>query len=145
MDNGLFIATLDFGTNYFNGSNYWLEIDVKTNNAGSYASLTPLQPIMPAPYSVFAENAGNLSGTISAGQLSGALSPAQLPATVVTNGANISGTFTGNGAGVTNVNLQTVNSGGAIVWVTNLTVFTTGGTYPVGTDPMSVAAFSGSG
>src|ERR1051325_4856455 len=34
--NGLFTATLDFGGGIFNGSNYWLEIDVRTNGGAAY-------------------------------------------------------------------------------------------------------------
>jgi hypothetical protein len=44
VTNGLFITTIDFGAGWFNGSNYWLEVDVRTNGAGSYAGLTPLPP-----------------------------------------------------------------------------------------------------
>src|SRR5258708_7376721 len=34
LSNGLFTATLDFGPAAFGGSNYWLEIDVRTNGVG---------------------------------------------------------------------------------------------------------------
>jgi hypothetical protein len=44
ISNGLFLATLDFGAGAFNGSNYWLEIAVRTNGAGAYTTLNPLQP-----------------------------------------------------------------------------------------------------
>ena len=56
-------------------------------------------------------------------QVAGPISLAQLPAGVVTNGeggVNISGTFTGNGAGISNVNLLNVISDGAINWATNV-------------------------
>src|SRR4051812_2887797 len=29
--NGLFTTTIDFGVGTFNGANYWLEVDVRTN------------------------------------------------------------------------------------------------------------------
>ena len=48
-----------------------------------------------------------LAGSIPANQVSGTLSLTQLPLAVVTNGAsgiNISGTFSGNGGGLTNLN-----------------------------------------
>ena len=48
VSNGLFLATLDFG-NVFTGSNYWLEVDVRTNGASTYTALSPLQPVTPAP------------------------------------------------------------------------------------------------
>ena len=65
ITNGLFTATLDFGAGIFNGSNYWLEVDVRTNGGGGYANLNPLQAVMPSPYAIFANTASNLSGTIS--------------------------------------------------------------------------------
>jgi hypothetical protein len=79
VTNGLFLATIDFGPGFYNGSNYWLEVDVKTNLAGSYIQLSPFQSLTPAPYAVFAITASNVSGTISA---------AQLPTVVVTNGGS---------------------------------------------------------
>src|SRR5579859_5493612 len=35
ITNGLFITTIDFGEGVFTGSNYWLEIDVRTNGGSS--------------------------------------------------------------------------------------------------------------
>ncbi len=86
VTNGVFTVAVDFGPGIFNGSNCWLEIDVKTNSAASYNDLSPLQQLTPAPYAVFANTASNVSGTISAGQLSGTVPIAQLPANLVTNG-----------------------------------------------------------
>jgi len=67
---GLFITTIDFGAGIFSGSNYWLEVDVRTNNAGSYTVLSPLQAVTPTPYAIMANNASNLLGTLPAAQLS---------------------------------------------------------------------------
>src|SRR4051812_11994942 len=36
---GFFTMKLDFGSGVFNGSNYWLEVAVKTNGAGAYTVL----------------------------------------------------------------------------------------------------------
>jgi hypothetical protein len=106
VNNGLFTATIDFGAGFFNGSNYWLEVDVKTNLAGGYTALTPLQALTPTPYAVFAATASNLSGTVPATQLTGNLSSGQLSGTygsaVTLNNAGNS--FSGNGAGLTGVN-----------------------------------------
>ena len=33
VSGGLFIVPLDFGAGIFTGSNYWLQVDVKTNGA----------------------------------------------------------------------------------------------------------------
>ena len=105
VTNGLFTTTLDFGA-VFAGKATWLAIAVRTNNTGSYASLLPLQQLTPTPYAIFANTASNVSGTVSAGQLSGTVPLAQLPGAVLTNNetsVNLSGTFTGNGGGLTNL------------------------------------------
>ncbi len=121
VSNGLFTVTLDFG-NQFPGAARWLEITVRTNGGGAFTALTPRQALTATPYAIAA---GNLSGTLAAAQISGSipvtqitgtLPLAQLPSQVVTNahtGVTLGGTFTGNGAGVTNLNLS-LNSGGAI-------------------------------
>jgi trimeric autotransporter adhesin len=99
MTNGLFAVTLYFGASAFNGNARWLQIAVRPGNStGAYTNFALRQPITPAPYAIYANAASNFSGMISA---------SQLPASVVTNngaGLNLSGTFTGNGANVTNVN-----------------------------------------
>ncbi|MSU58560.1 MAG: hypothetical protein EXS35_10340 [Pedosphaera sp.] len=98
VSNGLFTVTLDFG-NQFPGADRWLEIAVRTNGGGVFTTLAPRQQLTPTPYAI---TAGNLSGTLPL---------AQLPAAVVTNGAggvNLTGSFTGNGANVTNVNAATL-------------------------------------
>ena len=92
VSNGLFAVTLDFG-NQFPGADRWLEIAVRTNGAIFFTPLVPRQRLAAVPYAI---TAGNLTGNIST---------AQLPVSVVTNGAkgvSISGTFTGDGAGLTN-------------------------------------------
>ncbi|EEF57871.1 FG-GAP-like repeat-containing protein [Pedosphaera parvula] len=123
VSNGLFTATLDFGAGVFTGSNYWLQIGARTNgNVNPYVMLAPLQPVTPAPYAIFAPNAGTAqtaasADSIAATNISGTIALAQLPPTVVTNnatGMNLTGTFSGDGAGVTNINLASVNSSGTI-------------------------------
>src|ERR1700756_3702802 len=47
VSNGLFVVTIDFGAGVFNGSNYWLEVDVRTNGAAGYVNLNPLQSLTP--------------------------------------------------------------------------------------------------
>ena len=90
VSNGLFSVTLDFGTGVFTGPARWLELDVRTNGAGGFTTLTPRQPLLPVPYSIMANSASNLLGTLPAGQL---------PGNVLTNGQNIAtlnGTFNGD-------------------------------------------------
>jgi hypothetical protein len=104
VSNGLFTVSLAFNSAAFDGSARWLDIGVTTNGGATFSSLTPRQPVTATPYAMIA---GNVTGVIPL---------AQLPASVVTNGAsgiNITGTFSGNGAGVTNVDLA-LNSGGSI-------------------------------
>jgi len=105
VTNGLFLATINFGPGVFTGGSNWLELAVRTNGATSFITLAPRQPVTPTPYALYAANAGS----VAAANLSGTVAWAQLPASVVTNGASISGAFTGNGAGVTNVNAGTLN------------------------------------
>ncbi len=98
VSNGLFTVTLDFG-NQFPGAARWLEIGVRTNGAGSFFTLSPRQPLTPAPYAI---TAGNVTGGgLAAGTYGNAVT--------FSNGANsFAGTFTGNGANVTNVNAATL-------------------------------------
>ena len=116
VTNGLFLATLDFaGT--FTGNTYWLEVDVRTNGAGGYTVLSPLQAVTPTPYAIFANTASNVSGTVSAAQISGAVASANLSGTyssaiVLNNAGNtFNGSFTGNGASVTNLNANNLTAG----------------------------------
>ena len=65
VNNGLFTTTLNFGSGVFTGTNYWLDISVRTNGNGAFTGLTPRQPITPAPYAIIAETAetvNNLPG-----------------------------------------------------------------------------------
>ena len=117
ISNGLFTVTLDFG-NQFPGTNRWLEIDVRTNGAGAFTNLSPRQAINPTPYAIYSAAAGTAAtaSSVSTSNILGTVPLAQLPPTIITNGAtgvNITGTFSGNGAGVTNLNISG-NTGGAI-------------------------------
>ena len=150
ITNGLFTVTLDFGSGVFTGPNRWLEVGVRTNGSGSFATLSPRQSILPTPYALYASNsttaltassaatavngvvttgtyadpgwitslagskisgnisgnAANITGTLPVAQLSGTIPLAQLPSAVLTNnssGVTLSGAFSGNGAGLTNI------------------------------------------
>jgi hypothetical protein len=109
---GLFVTTIDFGAGLFNGSNYWLEVDVRTNNppnTANYTQLTPFQALTPTPYAVFANTASNVSGTISAAQINGVVANVNLPSSPTVSGTVTAGFFAGNGANVTNVNAAALN------------------------------------
>ena len=108
VTNGLFIATLNFG-DVFTGTNYWLSIGVRSNGGGSFTALNPLQELTPAPYAIYAPNAGAAASaaSVAASNISGAFLPAQLPAGLVTNtetGVTLGGAFSGNGAVLTILN-----------------------------------------
>jgi hypothetical protein len=88
VDNGLFTVTLDFGQN-FPGADRWLEISVRTNGGGAFATLSPRQALTPAPYAIYAAgaNAAGLSGTIGAANIAnGSITSAKLtPSTITSN------------------------------------------------------------
>ena len=95
VSNGLFTVILDFGAGVFNGTPYWLQIGVRTNNGGTgFTSLSPRQELTPTPYAIFAEgaNAAGLTGTIPAGDLTG-VSGTGLTGVALLAGGNA---FTGN-------------------------------------------------
>jgi hypothetical protein len=97
ISNGLFAVVLDFG-NQFPGTARWLEVSVRTNGGGAFTTVVPRQPLTQTPYAIQA-------GSVAAGGIIGSLNNSQLPSGTVTNGAagvNISGSFSGNGAGLTN-------------------------------------------
>jgi hypothetical protein len=104
VTNGLFTATIDFGSEVWNGQTNWLQISVETNNATSFTALTPRQQFTPTPYAIFAEggNAAGLIGTVPMGSLSGIYGG-------VINLTNAGNSFTGNGSGLTDVNSLTLD------------------------------------
>lgn len=53
VTDGIFTATLDFGSNVFTGDARWLEIGVRPGDStGDYTILSPRQELMPAPYAL---------------------------------------------------------------------------------------------
>ena len=54
VTNGLFTVTLDPGANVFTGAARWLDIAVRPAGVATFTSLTPRQPITPAPYALTA-------------------------------------------------------------------------------------------
>jgi len=104
VTNGLFTTTIDFGAGIFTGASFWLEVDVKTNSGASYSLLTPLQSVSPTPYAI---TAANVSGPVPAAQIAGGTIGTAVTLNNVSN--QLAGTFTGNGANVTNVNAAALN------------------------------------
>lgn len=118
VNNGLFTTTMDFGSGVFTGSNYWLEVDVRTNGADSYTALTPLQALTPTPYAIMANNASNLLGTVPAAQLSGTLQNSSLPANPTFSGTVTANAFSGSGTGLTGLNPANLSAGTAAINIT---------------------------
>jgi alpha-tubulin suppressor-like RCC1 family protein len=124
VTNGLFTVTLDFG-DQFPGTDRWLEIGVRTNGGGSFATLSPRQLLTATPYAVRSANAATAASasSVAATNITGTIPLGQLSSSVLTNGAsgvNISGSFagnlTGNAGGLTNVPTSSLVQNGVLVW-----------------------------
>ena len=118
VTNGLFITTLDFGANIFNGGTRSLEIGVRTNgDTNAYVVLSPRQALTSVPYAIQALNAataGVLTAPLPATNMVGTipnslLSPnvAILTNNVIFSGSVTASNFTGNGTGLAGVNATT--------------------------------------
>jgi formylglycine-generating enzyme required for sulfatase activity/photosystem II stability/assembly factor-like uncharacterized protein len=107
VTNGLFTVTLDFGP-VFTGHATSLAIGVRTNGGASFTGLSPLQELTPTPYAIYSPNAGAAASanSVAGSNIVGAIMVTNLPSAVITNGASgitLSGAFTGNGGGLSNV------------------------------------------
>jgi hypothetical protein len=116
VSSGLFTTTLDFGSAVFTGTNYWLQIAVRTNGAATFTILTPRQPLLPVPYAIFANSASNLLGTLASTQLSGTLPASAFvgytnTVTLTNSGNSFGGTFSGNGTNLVNLNASQLTGG----------------------------------
>lgn len=60
VSNGLFTVTLNFGYDVFKGDARWLEIRARTNGVGGFTLLNPRQSILPTPYAMHAQFAGDI-------------------------------------------------------------------------------------
>ncbi|HHY84149.1 MAG TPA: hypothetical protein GYA07_01245 [Verrucomicrobia bacterium] len=94
-----------------------------SDGVNGFAALDPVQPLTPTPYAISALYANALLGTLPASQLTGTLPPGQLSGVysgpVTFNNANNSftGTLSGDGSGVTNI-----QAGALALTSTNLSV-----------------------
>jgi len=110
INGGSFMATLDFG-GVFSGTNYWLEIAARTNVSGAFTTLSPRQPVLPAPYAIYSANSGNATvagsaNSVAGSNIVGTVGFTQLPTSILTNNATgvvLNGTFSGNAGGLTNI------------------------------------------
>jgi trimeric autotransporter adhesin len=106
VSNGLFTVMLDFGAGVFTGGSNWLEIAVQTNGGSGFTTLAPRQQVTPTPYAIFANTASNVLGTVPSAGLAGNYDSA---VTLDNPGNSISGTFTGDGTSVANVDAVTLD------------------------------------
>jgi formylglycine-generating enzyme required for sulfatase activity len=102
VSNGMFMATLDFGTNVFTGAGCWLEIGVRpAGTEEDFLVLNPRQPIHAAPYAIYSLKAEGLTGTLPVAQLPA--NAVRLDSTPVFTGTVTAATFRGDGAELSNV------------------------------------------
>jgi hypothetical protein len=116
VTNGLFTVPLDFAAN-FPGASRWLEIAVRTNGGAVFTTVVPRQQLTATPYAITA-------GSVVSGGL-----PAVYTNVVTFNNAanSFTGSFAGNGSGLTNVNAATLGGlGAANFWKTAGNSNTTG-------------------
>ncbi len=67
VTNGLFAVQLDFGPSAFQGSSRWLEIAVRPAGGGSFTTLSPRQPLTPAPYALSLAPGAVITGSVPLG------------------------------------------------------------------------------
>jgi alpha-galactosidase len=120
VSNGIFTASMDFGSGVFTGDPRWLEIAVRTNGSVSpYVTLAPRQALTATPYSLYANsvNAAGVAGVIADSQLSANI--ARLNSNLVFTGAvqflntsnQFTGSFSGNGGAITGLDASHLSSG----------------------------------
>jgi len=142
VSNGLFFTYLDFGSNIFNGTPYWLQIGVRTNQSpGDYELLLPRNPLTPTPYASFATAvpSAGISGTLPDTLLSSNV--AKLDANSVFTGVvqftnptnSFQGVFYGDGGSLSNLNAASLVGG---INTTNPTIH---GVVTHGTDISSIS------
>jgi hypothetical protein len=86
VSNGVFTTTVDFGAGVFDGTAYWLAIGVRSNGVGSYTSVTPRQPVTPAPYALYATASAIADGAVTSAKiLDGTIATADLANNAVTS------------------------------------------------------------
>lgn len=102
VSNGLFTVAIDFGASVFSGANLWIEIGMKpVGSAGDFITLVPRQSLAPAPYAIHTLKAQTLIGPLPDAQLSTNI--ARLDSDQIFGGAVRASSFSGDGAGLSNV------------------------------------------
>ncbi len=78
VTNGYFCTSLDFGSSIYDGTAYWLEIEVGEAGSGTYTMLGNRQALNPSPYAIFAASVAD-----------GAVTPAKINADGSSNGQTL--------------------------------------------------------
>lgn len=94
VSNGIFTVTLDFG-GIFTGTNYWLDVSVRTNGNGVFFDLAPRQAITPTPYAVMANSASNLLGVLPPTHLGAGTAAINISGSAASFNGSLSGNVTG--------------------------------------------------
>jgi hypothetical protein len=116
VSNGLFTVPLDFGTNIFDGTPYWLETAVKSNGIPAFNILAPRHPLVATPYALHAVTAGRAAAADSVASLNFA----SIPTTNVVHLTNrflmiAEGSATAHSVSVQDLSLSLQASGGGSV------------------------------
>jgi hypothetical protein len=124
VSNGLFTTAIDFGAGVFTGTNYWLEIGVRTNGGGAFTTLAPRQAVTPTPYAIFARTSATVASGSAVTSLNGLKDNVTLAA-----GQNVTITPSGN-----TLTFASAGAGGSGIWsVLNNNAYYTAGAVGVGT------------
>ena len=125
VSNGLFTVALDFGAGIFTGPDRWLEIGVRTNGDGDFATLSPRQALTASPYAIFAGTSANVASGSVVTSLNGLKDDVTLEA-----GNNVSLTPNGN-----TLTIAAATGGGSSIWsALNNNAFYNTGNVGIGTN-----------
>lgn len=95
VSNGLFVVTIDFGSKWFDGTQLWLELGVKTNGGGGFTTLSPRSQITATPYAIFAATAPVAPNSVDSTHIiNGQVANADLANNSVTSAKITDGTIT---------------------------------------------------
>ena len=131
VGNGLFTQQLDFGA-AFDGNARWLELSVQTNGAAGFTTLTPRQPLTPAPYALFAGAANSAVSAANAATANSATTVAAggVNSTAIQDGAVNTAKIADGTVTAADVNAPTFN---ATFWKTDGNTGTAPGMHFLGT------------
>jgi len=143
VTNGLFTVTLDFGNGVFTGPGRWLELDMRTNGNGAFTALLPRQPVLAAPYALFAMTPAGPTGP------QGPQGPQGLPGTngVVSLNGLINAVTLAAGPNATVTTAGNTLQVSAMNFIPHMQVFTANGTFivPAGVSNILVEIWGGGG